>query len=144
MTSESPQSRHERAAEAIAELIELLTRSLASRRSSNGLNPAQWSALRYFHRSDESARNVGAFAKFRKTTPSSASQTISTLVKKNLIVKMHGSDRRVRTLRLSAEGRRTLKGDPIVKLKQALQGLPESKLFGMAEIMDFLTRGERL
>jgi len=133
--------RRERAARAIAELVELLGRSLASRGFSNGLNPAQWAALRYIAQADESARTIGAFARFHLTTPSSASQTMSALVNKRLVMKTKGGDQRMRTLDLTARGRRLLKDDPIADLTRAIHSLSDDQLFLMAEIMARLTKG---
>ena len=143
MPSTSKQ-RRERAARAIAELIELLARSLASRGFSHGLNPAQWAALRYIAQADESARSIGAFAKFHLTTPSSASQTMTALAKKKLVVKTRGGDSRMRMLQLTAKGRRYLKNDPITELTQAIHSLSDEQLFLVAEIMARLTKASPL
>ena len=136
----TPRRGRARAARAIAQLIELLARSLASRGFSHGLNPAQWAALRYVAQADEDARTIGAFARFHLTTPSSASQTISALVKKKLIVKTKGGDSRRRSLELTLKGRRSLRNDPIAELTRAIHGLSDDQLFLMAEIMDQLTK----
>ncbi|MGO8919213.1 MAG: MarR family winged helix-turn-helix transcriptional regulator [Stellaceae bacterium] len=133
-------SRRERSARAIAELIEQLSRSLASQAFSHGLNPAQWRALRYIAQANEGARNIGAFAKFHFTTPSSASQTISALVKKGLIRKAVGADSRSRVLGLTVKGQRKLDDDPIVSLAQAILTLSDGQLSLMAEAMATLTK----
>lgn len=133
-------SRRAQAARAIAELIELLARSVASEGRSNGLNPAQWAALRYVARAHESARSIGAFAKFHLTTPSSASQTLSALANKKLIVKGKGPDNRTTTVRLTAKGRRRLERDPLASLTQAIHNLSDEQLLLMADIMATLTK----
>lgn len=136
--------RRDRAARAVAELIALLARSLASRGFSHGLNPAQWAALRYIAQADESARSIGAFAKFHMTTPSSASQTMSALAKKKLVVKAKGGDHRMRMLALTAKGRRYIKSDPIADLTRAIHSLSDEQLFLVADIMARLTKAAPL
>src|SRR5688500_16602055 len=97
--------RREQSARAIAELIEQLSRSLLKDSSAHRLNSAQWTALRYLGNANESARQIGAFAKFHYTTPSSASQTISSLVNKGMAVKTATTDGRRWTIDLTNKGR---------------------------------------
>lgn len=133
-------NRRLRSARAIAELIEQIARTTASRAFTQGLNPAHWTALRYLAQANDSARNVGSFAKFHMTTPSSASQTISALEAKGLVIKRPGVDSRQRRLELTHEGRRILAGDPINELAAAIASLPSEHLHAVAEIMGELTR----
>ena len=118
--------------------MEQLLRLLVTESFSRDLNPAQWAALRYLSRANESARQIGAFATFRRTTPSSASQTISALVKKGMIVKSRGQDGRSRTLDLTKEGADMLAHDPIMLLSDAIESLPSEKRQLLAETMQLL------
>jgi DNA-binding MarR family transcriptional regulator len=136
----SAQQRREQSARAIAELIEQLSRSLLNGSSAHHLNAAQWSALRYLGNANESARQIGAFAKFHLTTPSSASQTIGSLVKKGMVVKTAAADGRRRTIDLTSKGRRVLKDDPIIGLANIILSLPDAKLFFLAETMQMLVQ----
>ncbi len=134
------QIRRQRSARAIAELIEQLSRIVESRAVSNGLNPAQWAALRYIAQANEAARDIGAFSRYHLTTPSSASQTISALVGKGFVVKKAGADSRRRTLDLTLRGRRLLDHDPILHLARAIQTLSDDQLFLMAEVTEILIK----
>ena len=134
------QIRRQRSARAIAELIEQLSRIVESRALSNGLNPAQWAALRYIAQANEGARDVGAFSRFHLTTPSSASQTISALVSKGILAKKVGADGRRRTLDLTLKGRRLLDQDPILHLAHAILTLSDDQLFLMAEVTELLIK----
>jgi DNA-binding MarR family transcriptional regulator len=136
----SAQQRREQSARAIAELIEQLSRSLLNRSSARRLNAAQWTALRYLGSANESARQIGAFAKFHFTTPSSASQTISSLVRKGMVSKTGAADGRRWTLELTSKGRRMLKDDPIIDLSKVILSLPDAKLFILAETMQMLVQ----
>lgn len=132
------QARRERSARAIAELLEQLSRVSVSRAIARGMNPVHWSALRYFAQANESARHVGAFAAFNMTTASSASQTITALVKKKLLAKKRGIDSRQRLIELTPQGRRLLEDDPINVLAASIASLSDDQLLLMAEVMERL------
>jgi DNA-binding MarR family transcriptional regulator len=129
------QDRRRRSAQAIAELIEQLSRSTAARAFAHGMNPVHWTALRYFAQANESARTIGAFAKFNRTTPSSASQTVSALETKGLLIKKAGADSRRRVIQLTARGRRLLERDPINDLARAILSLSQDEMFPLADVM---------
>ena len=133
------QQKREQSARAIAELMEYLSRALVSRSATRDLSVAQWTALRYLGHASEEARQVGAFARFHMTTPSSASQTIGALVKKGLVVKLPASDGRRWNLKLTLTGQGTLNDDPIIALSERLLSLPDDRLFDLAETMQFLS-----
>lgn len=139
MTTDARQ-RREAVARAVADIIEQLWHATSNRGFATGLNPAQWTALRYLDRVGENARNVGAFADFHRTTPSSASQTFSALVKRGLVAKEKGADSRQRILALTRTGREMLKEDPLDALAQAIGDLPERQLNALTEIMERLAR----
>jgi len=132
--------RREQSARAIAELIEQLSRSTASRAFANGMNPVHWTALRYINQANQSASNIGAFAKFHMTTPSSASQTMTALENKGLVVKKIGPDGRQRMIELTPKGKRLLNKDPIQTLAASICMLSDEQIYLMAEVMESLTR----
>lgn len=138
--TESSQRRRQQSARAIAELIEQLSRSVSTDSFSSQMNHAQWTALRYLAQANESARQIGAFATFHMTTPSSASQTISSLVDKGMVVKRTAADARRRTLNLTAKGRRMLERDPILGLVERILNLSDASLFELAEILQLLVQ----
>ena len=99
--------------------------------------------MRYLAHANESARQIGAFAKFHMTTPSSASQTVGALVGKGLVTKKAAADGRRWTLSLTAKGRRMLEHDPILDLTEQILGLPDAKLFELAEILQLLLQSSK-
>ena len=133
-----PEARLAPLARALAERIEQLGRVLASRALAHGLNSAQWIALRYLANADEAARHVGAFAAFHLTTPSSASQTMSALVRKGLVAKHPGADARQRTLSLTEAGRQILAHDPLRKVLHKLECLSDHQFDVLAWVIDSL------
>jgi len=107
---------------------------------SSDLNAVQWSALRFVATANESVRNIAAFARLNRTTPSSASQTIGSLVRQGLIIKVPGSDRRVRTLELTDRGRERLSSDPINGLVGAIATLDGADLRSLAQALSQIIR----
>ena len=106
---------------------------------SGGLRPAQWNALRYFGKSEDSIRTVGHFARYNMTTPSSASQTINALVTRGILERVPVSgDRRTYRIDLTGNGRELLANDPIHHLIEAIAEMPEGRRFDFAEHLEFL------
>ena len=106
---------------AIAELLASISGRSYSRGFTDGLHSAQWEALRYFARANESARTVTGFANARGTTQGTAAQTIAALVKKGLVLRRRrADDRRSTRLDLAARGRRLLASDPLQSLINTL------------------------
>lgn len=109
---------------AIAELLAGISGRSHSRGFTEGLHAAQWEALRYFARANESARTVGAFAQARGTTQGTATQTVTALVRKDLLIRRHrAEDRRIVQLDLTEGGRHLLASDPLQHLIDSLNKL---------------------
>jgi DNA-binding MarR family transcriptional regulator len=126
---------------AVAELFEHLSRAIYSLSFSEGLNPAQWNALRYLNRANPSSRTMSAFAKFHVTTRSTASQTLAALVRKKLIKKTRDSeDGRVIRLELTPKGRKLLERDPVNHLVAALATLPADRQRVAADTVESLIK----
>ena len=128
-------------ARATAEVMAQVLRTTASLAFTDGLNPAQWAALRYFAQANASARNVVAFARHHGTTKGTASQTIAALLKKDLLER-HPSetDRRSIRLTLTARGRAMLANDPLNELVAAIDGLAPAQHGALAAGLDELLR----
>ncbi|CAO3450142.1 Transcriptional regulator, MarR family [Azospirillum argentinense] len=128
-------------ARATAEVMAQVLRTTASLAFTDGLNPAQWAALRYFAQANASARNVVAFARHHGTTKGTASQTIAALLKKGLLER-HPSetDRRSIRLTLTTRGRTMLANDPLNELVAAIDGLAPAQHGALASGLDELLR----
>lgn len=128
-------------ARATAEVMAQVLRTTASLAFTEGLNPAQWAALRYFAQATPSARSVVAFARYHGTTKGTASQTIAALLKKGLLDRHRGErDRRTVNLVLTDAGRALLDHDPLNELAAAVAALSDSQHKAMAEGLDLLLR----
>lgn len=108
----------------VAELVEQLGHCACSEAFSAGLNPAQWTALRYFERANRFSRTVSAFAAYHGTTRGTASQTIRALVKKGYLQRFPAKhDQRSFRLELTAEARQLLTSDPYADFVSAAGAL---------------------
>jgi DNA-binding MarR family transcriptional regulator len=113
----------------VADQLARLNRTLHGLGFVHGLNPAQWMALRYFHRADEQDRTVMRFADHYGSSRGTASQTISALVRKGYLRRSPNPRKRSsRLLDVTEAGHDLLATDPQHQLVAALGGLPEDTL----------------
>ncbi len=118
---------------AVAELVEQLGRCACSEAFSAGLNPAQWSALRYFERANRFSRSVSAFAQYHGTTRGTASQTIRALVQKSFLRRLPAKhDQRSFRLDLTERARQVLGSDPFGEFVSAARALPPEQCSELA------------
>lgn len=122
--------------------LERFACALARRESADGLNPAQWAALRYIAQSpvEREIPTISGFARLRLTTPSSASQTVSSLVRMGLVTRASAADRRQRPLRLTAQGETLLKRDPLRHLASMVAGISSESLVEFSGVLDVVMR----
>lgn len=105
------------------------------------LHPAQWSALRYLAKSDKAERTTNMLAVHQGTNPGTASRTISALMRKGLVTStVSRSDRRIRTISLTATGRALLMQDPLQRVATGLQRLPRDTRDQLPELLENLYR----
>jgi CheY-like chemotaxis protein len=115
---------HDRKLRAIAELLDHTMRMIYSQCFVEGLNPAQWSALRYLDRANPSSHTLTNFARVHCVSKAAASDTIAALVRKKLVVKKKDPhDGRVTRIDLTEKGRTLLGSDPLNLLIEALAKL---------------------
>lgn len=125
-------------AERIAELLDRVSRLARELQFVDGLNPAQWEALRFVSRANRYSRSPGAFAEFIGTTKGTASQTLIALEQKGLLERARSAaDRRQVELRLTPAGEAMLARDPITNIEQVAELLKPD--IGMAMVLG-LTR----
>lgn len=104
--------------------LERLARIMRSREHAQGLNPAQWQALRFLSRANRFSDSPGALTRYLGATKGTVSQTLIALERKGLIAK---SERRGRgrsvCLSLTAKGAAMLGHDPWAELSAAADAL---------------------
>lgn len=103
--------------------VDRLGRVINALQFAEGLNPAQWAALRFLARANRFSATPGALASYLNATKGTVSQTLIALEQKGLIDRVRCSeDRRVVRLALSAQGLEMLEKDPLERICSAMEG----------------------
>lgn len=124
---------------AISELIEHLSRQIQGASYAHDLKPAQWSALRYYARARKTARTIRAFASVHASSHSAASQIVTGLKRKRLLVSYKSKDdAREQVVELTPAGARLLRHDPLKPVSAALKGLSEPERRTLQKALDRL------
>ncbi len=111
---------------AIAELIERLARRIQGAAYAHNLKPAQWSALRYYSKAQRTARTIRAFAEVHASSHSAASQIVTGLKRKRLLVSYTSKqDGREQVVELTVAGAKLLRHDPLKPINAALKHMTE-------------------
>lgn len=109
-----------------AELVDRLARVTRELQYVDGLNPAQWEALRYLARANRYSRTPGALADFLGATKGTVSQTLIALENKGYVTRTRSlTDRRSVFIELTSKGADTLQKDPILAIEKATKNLGE-------------------
>ncbi|MCH7682158.1 MAG: MarR family transcriptional regulator [Gemmatimonadetes bacterium] len=132
----------------IAELVGQLGRITHGDGYTEGLTPAQWSALRYLSRANRFSRTVSAFAEFHATTRGTASQTVKGLVARGYLNRTRAPrDGRSTRLEVTDNARAILARDPCEALVRAASALPPSVrdrlATGLERLLGHLVQGRR-
>jgi len=111
----------------ITALMDRLGRAMHNLQFAEGLNPAQWEALRYIAGANRSSRTPSAAAEYLGTTKGTASQTLKALEAKGCIERRpRAGDRRGVELVLTKHGASVLGRDPLTCLGDSLADMPET------------------
>ncbi|MFT5181718.1 MAG: DNA-binding MarR family transcriptional regulator [Alphaproteobacteria bacterium] len=123
-------------AKAIAELVEQFVSTVYADSKIDGMRSAQWAALRYFADVEPTARTVGNFARHNLITDSSASQTVSSLVRRGYLEKTPSEeDGRSHQLHLTDSAYKILVQDPLNLLVNAIDDLNAKQKTGLADLL---------
>lgn len=126
---------------AVAELFDHFMRAIYSKSFVEGLNPAQWGALRFLNRANPRSRTLTEFARFHMVSKSAASDTMSALVRKQLVSKSRDpEDGRIMRLDLTERGRELLVNDPLNNLVAAIRMLPPDQQVAAGELAGAIAR----
>lgn len=126
----------------ITDLLGQVERLLHNLAFAKGLNPAQWSALRYLSTAADGDRTVTAFARHHRTTKPAASKTIDALVRKAMVKKTSiPGDRRAQRLDLTAKAIRRIGQDPRNLLRSAVGTLDKSDMAALSRSLVAITTG---
>ena len=109
---------------AIVYALERLSRLMRAAEFGDGLNPAQWEALRFLARANRFSNSPGALTRYLGATKGTISQTVKALERKRLIEKTERpGERRSVVLRLTPAGRDMMIKDPWTGLARSCDAL---------------------
>lgn len=112
----------------ISDLVDRVGRIVHGMQFANGLNPAQWEALRFLSRANSYSRSPGALAEYLGTTKGTVSQTLIALESKGYIVRIRSDiDRRAVNIELTNDGIELVGQDPLAMIEAAVGGLPATE-----------------
>jgi len=112
--------------ETLAHLLDRLGRAVHNLQYADGLNPAQWEALRFLSRANRYSRKPSALADYLGTTKGTVSQTVKALEEKGFVERtVEAKDRRIVRLDLTQDGLAMLANDPLLALSVATAAAPE-------------------
>jgi DNA-binding MarR family transcriptional regulator len=121
--------------------LERLARLMRAREHDDGLNPAQWEALRFLSRANRFSNSPGALTRYLGATKGTVSQTLIALERKGYIARaLREGGRKSISLSLTAKGVDALTRDPWADLARAaedLGGKTKRRLQrGLAELLE--------
>jgi DNA-binding MarR family transcriptional regulator len=133
--------QHRARARSVLQSLDHVSRLLTAICYSHGLNPAQWSALRYFADARAERRTPSAFARNHRATKGTVSQTLIALSRKGLIEKITDArDARSVSVQLTDAGSAMLTKDPWRVFETVLMKCPEESVRHVTQMADLLTR----
>lgn len=138
-------TKEDKTAVRIAELLDRLGLYQRSRQQADGLNPAQWEALRYLSRANRYSRNPTALAGFLGATKGTVSQTLLALERKHLLSRRRDAkDGRSIRLELTPAGQACLAADPLGEVAVAAEALSDDGRQALVQgLTDLLTKLQR-
>lgn len=105
-----------------AHLIDRLERLARVGEHDDGLNPAQWEALRYIARANRFSRTPAALADYLGSTRGTVSRTVASLEEKGHVSRDSSArDGRSVTLALTPRGEQTLERDPLLAMARDIE-----------------------
>lgn len=123
----------------IVELVDRLSRIAHSLQFAEGLNPAQWEALRFVARANRNSCSPGTLAEFMGSTKGTVSQTLKALESKGLIRRTRKEhDRRAVVISVTPAGLKLVEKDPLGQIHDALSPCSETEQLGVVSGLERL------
>ena len=121
--------------------LERLARLMRAREHDDGLNPAQWEALRFLSRANRFSNSPGALTRYLGATKGTVSQTVIALERKGFITKsLREGGRKTISLALTEKGQAALARDPwadLARVAEDLGGKTRRRLYrGLSDLLE--------
>lgn len=125
----------------LAQLMEQTSRHMHALGHSEGLVPAQWAALRYFHHTLPPGNTAISLARYQGLAFGPVSRTIRMLIVKGLLCKAGSAGPgRSEAVELTSIGRRMLVHDPLNLIAEVLSNLPHGERATLAGAFEAVIR----
>jgi DNA-binding MarR family transcriptional regulator len=112
----------------LLELLELAGRSMHSIGYTEGLYPAQWTALRFFAKAPDGSRTASALARFQGFANGPVSRTVRTLISKKLLQRAEPQPAgRAEHLVITDNARSILDHDPTAAIAEVMGQFSETE-----------------
>lgn len=119
-----------------AHLIDRLDRLTRSGATVDGLNPAQWEALRYLARANRFSRTPAALADYLGSTRGTVSQTLIALEQKGFVGRTQSMrDKRSIEVELTSQAETALRDDPLITLANDLAATTGAEIDGIVRML---------
>lgn len=108
----------------LAQMLERIMTMTYALGDARELRASQWAALRYFGQEGNASRTVKSFAEHNSTSTASASQTVSTLVRRGLLSSATSrNDGRSKVVTVTRAGALFMERDPLNALAAVLESV---------------------
>ena len=123
----------------VTALIERAVRLIHSAGFAEGLNPAQWVALRYFSEAPPASRTSTGLARFQVLGLGPVSRTVRTLIGRGLLASVANPARRhSKLISVTKAGEALLKRDPQATIAALIEGVPRDKQSALSASLEVL------
>ncbi|PWC58186.1 hypothetical protein TSH7_24140 [Azospirillum sp. TSH7] len=126
----------------VASLLEQAARLIHGAGHSEGLYPAQWTALRYFAEATPQTRTAAGLMRYQNMAMSPVARTVRALVEKGLVTrKPNPHDGRSDLIELTPKGQALLRRDPRNDLEALLAKVTPDHLASLAFALQSVIQG---
>lgn len=134
--------RQDFSADGLSAVIEHASRLIHARGFAHGLNPAQWTALRYFSEAPSRSCTIARLAKFQDLSIAPVARSVHTLVAKGyLAAHDNPGNKKADLFVLTREGKRLLRQDPRSTLTRVLATMPAEERQHLVNSMRTIVEG---
>jgi len=117
--------RQDVSADGLSAVIEHAARLIHARGFAQGLNPAQWTALRYFDQAQSRSCTIARLAKFQDLSIAPVARSVHTLVTKGYLeARPNPGNKKADLYVLTRQGKLKLRQDPRYALTAILMAMP--------------------
>ena len=124
--------KKEISADGLSAMVEHASRLIHAKGYCEGLNPAQWAALRYFRDTASPSCTIARLAKFQGLSVPTVAKTVQILVEKGYLDRIpNPANKKADQIRLTRRGKLLLGRDPRTRVTKVLESLNADEKEGL-------------